>query len=190
MERKVRHKNSTITYTMKTFRRSKRIRVIVHRGGDVVLTRPYWVTVQQAERFLMEKIEWLVEKIELMKRRRRNPLLGEGSERQYRAMKDDVLRMVERRLRHFNRFYGFEYAKVTIRNQKTRWGSCSRQGNLSFNYKLGLLPPRCADYIIVHELCHLKEFNHSKRFWNLVAQTVPDHEEIREEINRLTSWKE
>jgi predicted metal-dependent hydrolase len=186
MERKVRHKNGTITYTIKTFRRSKRIRLIVHRGGDVVLTRPYWVTVQQAERFLMEKFEWLLEKVDVMRRKKRH-FLEQGSEQDYRRMKDEVLKTVHRKLRRFNKAYGFEYGKVAIRNQKTRWGSCSRQGNLSFNYKIGLLPDRCMDYIIVHELCHLKEFNHSRRFWNLVAQTIPDHEEIRDEINRLTS---
>ncbi len=179
-------KSGTITYTMKAVSRSKRIRLTVHPGGSIVLTRPHWVTTRQAENFLQEKIEWLLEKLEVMRRKvRNNPFLGPGSEKEYSRLKDDVARMVARRLEHFNQYYGFEYKKITIRNQKTRWGSCSRQGNLSFNYKLAFLPRRCADYIIVHELCHLKEFNHSKRFWNLVAQTVPNHEALREEINQL-----
>jgi len=74
---------------------------------------------------------------------------------------------------------------VSIRNQKTRWGSCSRQKNLSFSYRLFLLPPRFCDYVIVHELCHLKEMNHSPKFWALVARTFPDYKKLRREMKAL-----
>jgi predicted metal-dependent hydrolase len=86
---------------------------------------------------------------------------------------------------YFNIFYNVVWKKVTIRNQKTRWGSCSRSGNISFNYKIALLPERLADYVVVHELCHLKEMNHSKQFWNLVAQTLPDYQSIRKQFKDL-----
>ena len=92
---------------------------------------------------------------------------------------------VARRLEKYGEIYGFQYKSVAIRNQKTRWGSCSSKGNLNFNYKIMLLPERHADYIIVHELCHLKEFNHSKRFWNLVAQTIPEYEKIISQLRKL-----
>jgi len=85
-------------------------------------------------------------------------------------------------LEYFNTFYNFKWGRVTIRNQKTRWGSCSKKGNLNFNYKIALLKPSQADYIIVHELCHLKEFNHGKNFWSLVAQTIPDYKEVRSSL--------
>jgi predicted metal-dependent hydrolase len=183
-EKKIRVKSETITYTMKTARRSTRIRVIVHPGGAVVLSRPRWATVKQAESFLLEKIDWVLRNVRIM--RERPSFLEKGTQEEYLRLKDDVLQLVLRRLEHFNQIYGFEYQKVSIRNQKSRWGSCSRQGNLSFNYRLGLLPDHCADYIIVHELCHLKEFNHSERFWDLVAQTIPNHREIRQEINQLS----
>ncbi|MZP31264.1 DUF45 domain-containing protein [Heliobacterium undosum] len=70
---------------------------------------------------------------------------------------------------------GYAYGKVTIRDQKTRWGSCSSKRNLSFNWRLVLFPPAVMDYVIVHELCHLQELNHSARFWTLVERHVPDY---------------
>ena len=76
------------------------------------------------------------------------------------------------------------FNKINIKNQKTRWGSCSKKGNLNFNYKIALLPQHLADYIIVHELCHLGEFNHSRSFWNLVAKVFPEYLGIRNELRR------
>ena len=89
------------------------------------------------------------------------------------------------RLAHFNQAYGFSYGRVSIRDQRTRWGSCSKKGNLNFNYRICYLPPHLLDYVIVHELCHLGQFNHSAAFWALVAQTLPDHRERRAE---LAAW--
>ncbi|MDP2944335.1 MAG: M48 family metallopeptidase, partial [bacterium] len=83
---------------------------------------------------------------------------------------------------HFNRFYNFKYRRISIRDQKTRWGSCSRTGNLNFSYRVLELTPAAADYIIIHELCHLREFNHCVRFWALVAKTVPDYVRLRREL--------
>ena len=79
------------------------------------------------------------------------------------------------RFEYFNKFYSYKWNRIFIKNQKTRWGSCSKRGNLNFNYRIALLPPEAADYIIVHELCHLKEFNHSRNFWKLVEQQIPNY---------------
>jgi len=75
--------------------------------------------------------------------------------------------------------YGFDVKKVTIRNQKTRWGSCTSKGNLSFNMHLMSFAADVIDYVIIHELCHLKYMNHSENFWNLVASFIPDYKEKR-----------
>ena len=85
-------------------------------------------------------------------------------------------------MRFYNEIYQFSYNKIYIKNQKTRWGSCSGKKNLSFNYRILFLPKKLQDYIIVHELCHLKELNHSKRFWSLVARVFPDYQNIRNEL--------
>jgi predicted metal-dependent hydrolase len=83
--------------------------------------------------------------------------------------------LVHQKLEAWNKFYDLKYNKVAIRNQRSRWGSCSKKGNLNFNYRILRLPPELQDYIIVHELCHLAQFDHSKAFWALVAKTIPDY---------------
>lgn len=80
--------------------------------------------------------------------------------------------------------YGFKINKVTVRNQKTRWGSCSVRGNLSFNFNLVQYKKEIIDYVILHELCHLKEMNHSKKFWLLVEKICPDYKILRKELKK------
>ena len=105
-----------------------------------------------------------------------------ASHSSFHLHKKVALELCHARLAHFNSFYNLSYKKVSIKNQTSRWGSCSRRGNLNFNYRIALLPPEIADYIIVHELCHLGEFNHSKKFWDLVAKTVPDWNKLRAQL--------
>jgi predicted metal-dependent hydrolase len=102
--------------------------------------------------------------------------------RAYKEAKEAARVLVAQKLVEWNAHYGFEYKRVFIRNTKTRWGTCSKIGNLGFNYRIVYLPSHVADYIIVHELCHLKEFNHQKAFWDLVAETIPDHKAVRKEL--------
>jgi len=87
---------------------------------------------------------------------------------------------VHARLVYWNAFYNFSYNKVFIRNVRSRWGSCSSRGNLNFNSRITRLPPELIDYVIVHELCHLGEFNHSQAFWDLVAKTMPEYKAMRQ----------
>ena len=86
------------------------------------------------------------------------------------------------RLAHWNQYYGFQLGRVSIKDHRSVWGSCSSKGNLNFNYRLLFLPPVLADFVIVHELCHLKEPNHSASFWELVAQTFPDWRDHRRQL--------
>ncbi len=113
---------------------------------------------------------------------------SQKSKAEHTLHKTSALTLVTSRLSHFASIYKtthqipLTYHRVTIRNQSSRWGSCSRKGNLSFNYRIALLPPELADYIIVHELCHLGEFNHSKKFWDLVEKTIPNWPQLRAEL--------
>ncbi len=102
----------------------------------------------------------------------------------YKREKENARALVHQKIHELNKYYGFHVGRVSIRDTKSRWGSCSKSGNLNFNYKVLFLPPHIADYIIVHELCHLKEFNHSANFWNLVARVVPEHKNIRAELKK------
>lgn len=97
----------------------------------------------------------------------------------YLKHKERARALVHARLAHFNAAYGFSWGRVAIKNHKSRWGSCSKKGNLNFSYRIALLPAELADYIIIHELCHLGEFNHSPAFWALVARTCPSYRACR-----------
>ncbi|MBX5436796.1 MAG: M48 family metallopeptidase [Alicyclobacillaceae bacterium] len=82
---------------------------------------------------------------------------------------------LEARVAHWSARTGLVPSSIRVRDQRTRWGSCSTQGNLNFNWRLVMAPPAAADYVVVHELCHLREMNHSPRFWRLVESVLPDY---------------
>lgn len=163
-----------INYTLKNSRRARRLRLAIHCDGTLVVTKPFFLRAHLAEEFIREKAEWILTKLDYYKKFPRMFPEAE-SPAAYAENKEKAQRLIAERLKYFNEFYKFQYAAVRVRNQKTRWGSCSRRGNLSFNYRLAFLPPEVADYVIVHELCHLREFNHSARFWEQVARTLPNY---------------
>jgi predicted metal-dependent hydrolase len=148
-----------------------------------VVSAPRFVWPGAVEKLLLKKSDWIREKVEKFKK---IPLISQtkNSRTDFLLYKNKALKLVKERLEYFNKTYGFTYRKISIRNQKTRWGSCSRKGNLSFNYKIALLPPPLIDYVVVHELCHLQEFNHSKNFWHLVARAIPDYVERSRKVKK------
>ena len=87
-----------------------------------------------------------------------------------------ALMRIRERLSHYAPLIGVEFGRVAIRDQKSRWGSCSAKHNLNFNWKLIMAPTEVLDYVVIHELCHLIEFNHSRRFWSLVEKQMPEYE--------------
>lgn len=181
------------------------MRVTVGLGGEVCLTVPERLWGRFGEAFdhhmLQSRAGWILAKIEhfkvLQKRvdagqvvvgKPQKKLSKKDERARYLAHKEKARKLAEERVNYFNTFYTFKVGRISIKNTQTRWGSCSRKGNLNFNYKIALLPPKHADYIIVHELCHLGEFNHSKKFWALVEKTIPDYGIIHNELkkNHLT----
>ena len=103
----------------------------------------------------------------------------------YLTYKLSALVLTTERIHHFNTQYNFRFKNISIRNQTTRWGSCSSKGNLSFNYLIIRLPKHLADYIVVHELCHLGEFNHSAKFWDLVSRADPEYKKHVAELKKI-----
>jgi predicted metal-dependent hydrolase len=170
-------------FTLRNNPRARRIVVTVRRDGSVIVSKPRWVHARIAEKFVRESEVWIE------RTRARYAALPktsriENSAREFRRLKRHALAHLEQRVRAITRRYGVAYSRVAVRNQKARWGSCSREGVLSFNYRLLFLPQELSDYVVVHEVCHLLELNHSKRFWALVAREVPDHLALRAELRR------
>ncbi|HEY4515391.1 MAG TPA: M48 family metallopeptidase [Candidatus Paceibacterota bacterium] len=95
---------------------------------------------------------------------------------------DEIISIIDERIDRYNRHYQFDFNSIKIKRMKTRWGSCSVRKNLNFNIRIFELPSRLMDYIIVHELCHLRELNHSPRFWSLVAQVIPNYKSLKLEL--------
>ncbi|RJQ31645.1 M48 family peptidase [Candidatus Parcubacteria bacterium] len=163
--------------------RARRMRLAVHCDGSVVATVPKAMPPGLLERFLRDKTDWIRKKVAFFKGVKR-PFFASYGRKEYLQSKDQALELAKERVNFFNQFYQAKFKKISVKNQKARWGSCSTKGNLNFNYKILFLPEKARDYIIVHEICHLREFNHSKNFWNLVRQTIPDYLEIKKELKR------
>jgi predicted metal-dependent hydrolase len=116
--------------------------------------------------------------------------LPRRNRRDFLKHKEEARRLVKERIAVFRKIYKLppnRPNRIAIRNTKSRWGSCSKKGNLNFNYRIVFLPPALADYLVVHELCHLGEFNHSPKFWNLVAKAVPDYKKLQKELRHTRS---
>jgi predicted metal-dependent hydrolase len=171
-----------IQYTLRRNARSRSVRISIHGRDEIIVSAPRFVSEAFIERFVASRARWIEGKLRELKDLP-DHLFIKSNKKDFEKYKAAARGLASSRLAHFNQFYGFTYKKISIRNQKTRWGSCSRTGTLSFNYKIALLPPKLADYIIVHELCHLGEMNHSKKFWALIARTVPDYARLRRELN-------
>ena len=169
--------------TLRRSRLSRHVRILVSERGEVTITGP----LRTSKRFLLavlaDKREWVL--AQLVKLDQSGQLQkAEEDKGQYQQYKEQARKLVHEKLAYWNQFYGFTYGRISIRNQRTRWGSCSVRGNLSFHYKVVLLSEPLADYLIVHELCHLKAFDHSPRFWTLVAKTIPDYQIRRRALHK------
>lgn len=175
---------TTYDYTLRQSQRARRLRVSVSAGGVLAVSAPSLVSGRSIERFLREHAEWIGEQVQRFSQLVPHPFTC-GGKREYAKYKEVARTLALARLAHFNIAYGFRYGAISIRNQKTRWGSCSRSGNLSFNYRIALLPSEIADYVILHELCHLGAFDHSAQFWSLVARAIPDFRERRRALRKL-----
>jgi predicted metal-dependent hydrolase len=180
--------NRQIDYDSRLSSRTRRLRLTVYGDGRLALTRPRWLSERAAADFMRTKADWILARLDHFKKFPSPLVAGPGRRADYLAQREAARSFITQRLEYFNQFYNFQYQRISIRDQKTRWGSCSRRGNLSFNYRLLNLPPEIADYVIVHELCHLQELNHSPRFWRLVAKILPDYDDRRHKLrNKIDS---
>jgi hypothetical protein len=173
--------NQKISYKLRSSKRARLMRLAIYGDGSIVVTKPWRLNENLVEHFLKQKINWIINKISTVSKYK-NPSLSRNNKEHYILNKVAALKLVEEKLTQFNKYYQLKYNHVTVRNQITRWGSCSKSRNLNFNYKVLFLTPALCDYIVVHELCHLIEFNHSADFWAQVEKTIPDYKERRKEL--------
>jgi predicted metal-dependent hydrolase len=143
--------------------------------GNVLARAPRRMPEREIWAFIREKEDWIrVHRGQRMERAA-DAAADPISPGQIRELADVALRVLPERCRYFAGIMGVSFGRITIRNQKTRWGSCSSNGNLNFNCLLMLAPPEVRDYVVVHELAHRKEMNHSPRFWREVEKVLPDY---------------
>ncbi len=166
------------------YSRRRTLGLEVRADGRVILRAPKGLSNQAVMDFVKERQAWIVQKWFETERIRRqkaerpprdyeqNPAL----EAQYRK---EARRRITERAAYFAEKMGVDYGRIAIKAAKTRWGSCSAQGNLNFHWKLILMPPAILDYVVVHELAHRIEMNHSPRFWAQVERILPDYRERR-----------
>lgn len=155
----------------------KTLAVQIRADGTVIARAPLRMSKDHIFGFLSEKASWIGMQQDRMRtrtkvRQQEGIHLDAAQEKELRAQ---ARTMLEQRVAYFARQIGVTYGRITVRDQKTRWGSCSQAGNLNFNFRLILAPPEVLDYVVVHELCHRRQMNHSAQFWNEVAQVLPDY---------------
>jgi predicted metal-dependent hydrolase len=176
--------NQDIIYEYKKNKRGRRISISVKSGGRVVVSAPRLVNRWLAEKFLAEKKDWVLRALNKIKSQPPR-LLAEKNRNEYLKLKESARRIIMAKIIEINKIYNFKFNRVAIRDQSTRWGSCSKQGNLNFSYKVVKLPEFALNYIVIHELCHLREFNHSPKFWELVRIASPEYKKARKLLKEI-----
>ena len=162
--------------------KSKRKTIAIQVNSDLSVTvrAPYGITEKYIEEFLNKNEIWISKQMHEIKVKKKS-IESRDAENitldKIKALADQALEIIPARVEYFAKIIGVTYGNITIRNQKTRWGSCSSKGNLNFNCLLMLAPPEVLDYVVVHELCHRKQMNHSKAFWVEVEKAFPAYKE-------------
>lgn len=152
-------------------RRARRLNITLEEGERLRVAIPYWVSFSEAKALLEKNVAWVdkfIEKIKKAKLEHSKLLVQEGELSLPMAKK-----ALRDRLERLSSIYGYEYNRVQVRSQRTRWGSCSHNNNISLNIKLNNLPQDLKDYVILHELVHTKIKNHSKAFWQELESILP-----------------
>jgi predicted metal-dependent hydrolase len=172
-----------VPYTLTRKIRHPRMTLSVRRGGRVTVTVARTTPLSTIDQFVASKRQWLADVLaRLSVLHAHDPRVARS---EYEQHKEAARALVHRELLRLNAHYGFVYGRVSIRATTSRWGSCSSKKNLNFSYRVLFLPPGLREYVLVHELCHLKEMNHGSGFWELVAELVPDYRVRRKAVRAI-----
>ncbi len=165
----------------------KTIAIEVRTDLRVIVRAPKRASNREIMKFVEQKQDWIAKHLAQMQIRyeevwrRKEELFTDDD---IRKMKDEAKKIIPDRVKYYADIMGVTFGKITIKNQKTRWGSCSSKGNLNFNCLLMLTPERVRDYVVIHELCHLRQMNHSKLFWAEVEKVMPDYKVYRQWLSQ------
>ena len=162
--------------------RRRSISLCISDDGAVLVKAPLFMSDAAISKFLAEKQGWLDKKLkEAAAARQEVERLGRFSAEELAAIRKRAKEIIPERVAHYSKLSGISYGRISIRLQKSRWGSCSARGNLNFNCLLVLMPPEILDSVVVHELCHRRHMNHSKAFYAEVLRLFPDY-------RRCSAW--
>ena len=155
----------------------------IKQEGRVVVRVPKRLPEREIVRFIEKHRNWLLKKLALLENRLTYdiPSADELTKEENSQMQE----LFSAKVAYYAAVMGVSYGRITIRDQKTRWGSCSSKGNLNFNYRLAYLPEELLDYVVVHELAHRIYMDHSERFWQKVAQYFPDYKNCRKKLKEI-----
>ena len=161
-------------YTIKRSNRKKIMLELSPKG--LIVKAPYTATDMQIAEIVKSHTDWIAKHKTMIEEAQRNqPPVEKLTMDEINALADEALKVIPERVAYYAPLVGVTYGRITIRNQRSRWGSCSDKGNLNFNCLLMLAPPEVIDSVVVHELCQRKEQNHSERFYAEVLRVFPDY---------------
>ena len=160
-----------ISYTLVRSSR-KTLSIVIKPTGEVEVRCPKKCSKRDVEAFLTSKEDWIRKHLDAIGER---PEMQVLSEEERKRLTEQAAKILSEKVRFYADKMGVMVNRITVRSQRTRWGSCSVKGNLNFNCLLMLCPEEVQDYVVVHELCHRKEMNHSAAFWAEVEKTCPDY---------------
>ena len=160
--------------------RRRTLGIQISSPDEIIVRAPLQMPEREIRRLLEEKRDWIEAHLEKAARQaEESSAMPALTAEDINRLADAAMQQIPPRVKQRAAQIGVRYGRITIRNQRTRWGSCSSAGNLNFNCMLMLCPDDVIDYVIVHELCHRVEMNHSSRFWQLVASVLPDYKTPR-----------
>ncbi len=172
--------------------RARRYVIRVTEDGCIRVTLPRWGSKKEALAFAESERAWIERqrlRVEQERARRAQEVVDDSGremrEAERRVLMTRARRELPARLLELAARHALTVRKVSIRNQKWRWGSCSPTGNICLNWRLVQMPEALRDYVLIHELMHLRRLDHSPRFWKLVAEACPDYRELRRQLQRM-----
>lgn len=158
----------------------KSISIEIKKDLSIIVCAPLLMRDKEIAQFINSKNAWIEKHLKVIQERNEKSIdTVKFTDDEIKELAAKALEYLPQRVSHFAAIIGVTYGRVTIRNQVSRWGSCSAKGNLNFNCLLMLTPSDVIDYVVVHELCHRKEMNHSPKFWNEVEKVLPNYKSSR-----------